>query len=279
MISLDLALYNCLFLEWGIVMRIIKFLFGVFFLIEAIVSFGLLFIIEPTGANIIAWFFIIFLFAFPAYLCLKKPKNAKNQPDSEASIHEHAIPSAQPNFQTAEPTNNISLNRTDREEDLCVKFMMEHKAEIKIHTDNFEDCYRMAHETDDLNQKISLLEKTITEFEKSKKWFYTTKGGTIYFQDFYEHLHNTQSPDFSYIDIVQESLDYFKRMRDYVIPHLMHILSSQESIMQKDIYKLLPDVSREDIQAIIKELEYEDKVSRVRKGNSYLITLLHGYNG
>lgn len=167
--------------------------------------------------------------------------------------------------------NNIKFNRTEREENLSVQFMMNHDLEIQEHTDNFEHCYDMACAEDDLDKKIELLQETIKQYEKSKKWFYRTKGGTIYFQDYYEHQHNSNSQDFSYISSVEDDLKYYIKKRDFIIPQILQIISSSNGILQKDVYQHMPDISKSDIQKIIKELEKESKITREKKGSSYLL--------
>ncbi len=146
--------------------------------------------------------------------------------------------------------SNVTQNRTERENELSFQFMMNHGIEIQKHTNNFENCCRLAYKENDLSKKIELLKQTITKFEQSKKWFYRTKGGNIYFQDYYEHQHNSNNPDFSYIDSVNEYLDYCVEKRDYIIPQILQIIYSQGSILQKDIYQHIPDVSKSEIQEV-----------------------------
>lgn len=111
-------------------------------------------------------------------------------------------------------SKNIKFHRTDKEEELSFRFEMNHSDEIDKHIDSFENCYSLACATKDLNKKIELLEKTIIKFEKARTWFYRTKGGTIYFQDMYEHLHNSKNNDFSYIDQVERDLNECIRKRN-----------------------------------------------------------------
>jgi hypothetical protein len=112
-------------------------------------------------------------------------------------------------------SKNPKFHRTEREEELSFQFGCNHSDEIQKRTDLFEEYYELACAETDLNKKIELLEKTIFQFEKAKKWFYRTKGGTIYFQDMYEHLHNSRNEDFSYIDQVKEDLEECIEERNY----------------------------------------------------------------
>lgn len=168
---------------------------------------------------------------------------------------------------------NVKFHRTKREEDLCVQFMINHGNEIQKHTDSFEDLCRLAYAENDLNEKIKLLHKTITVYEKERKWFYRSKGGTIYFQDYYEHQHNSKNNDFSYIDSVKDFLNYNLYKRDYIIPEIMQTITSSGGIIQKDIYEHFPDISKSVMQLTIRELENANLIVRTKKGNSYFLSL------
>ncbi len=87
----------------------------------------------------------------------------------------------------------------------------------------------------------------------------------------YEHLHNSKIPDFSYIDSVQEYLDYNVHKKDVTIPQILSAIGDN-GIIQKNIYEFV-DSDKSDIQKVIRELESENKILREKKGNSYLLTL------
>ena len=154
-----------------------------------------------------------------------------------------------------------------------VHHKLNHGDEISKHIDSFEKCYRLAFADKNLNKKIELLQETIIKFEKAKKWFYRTKGGTIYFQDMYEHLHNSRNEDFSYIDQVEKYLEECIKERDCTIPKILGAIKSSGSILQKDIYQHLPDVLKTDVQRIVRHLENEGLITKEKSGNSYLLTI------
>ncbi len=172
-------------------------------------------------------------------------------------------------------STNIKFHRTSQEEELSFRFMMNHGNDIEKHTRTFENAYRQANSENNLDKKIALLQNVIDLYEKEKKWFYRTKGETIYFQDYYEHLHNSTNEDFSYIDSVKDSLEYIVHKRDCIIPEILQLATSANGIMQKDIYTYFPDESKADIQKIIRELENDNLINRTKKGNTYLLTLNH----
>lgn len=187
------------------------------------------------------------------------------------SITDEEIPYLmQVGYEKALEKEKATPKRTMREEDLCTNFMMNHSSDIELHVDKFEELYRKAYSEQNLDLKIELLKQTILEYNKAKKWFYRTKGGTIYFEDMYEHLHNSRNNS-SYIDPVQGYLDYCIDKRDVVIPQILSAIGD-DGIIQKDIYELV-DSDKSDIQKTIRELESENRISREKKGNSYLLTL------
>ncbi len=170
-------------------------------------------------------------------------------------------------------SSNIIFHRTEYEENLAIQFMVNHGSEIQKHTQSFENLNRLAYAECDLNKKIELLQEVIVLFEKEKKWFYRTKGGSIYFQDYYEHQHNSRNNDFSYIYSVKSYLEDCIQKRDYIIPELIRLITSSNGILQKDVYKYLPNISKTDIQRIIHELVDNNVITRTKKGNSYSLSL------
>lgn len=170
-------------------------------------------------------------------------------------------------------SKNPKFHRTEFEKELSYRFASNHSGEIQKRINSFENCNRLAFAEKDINKKIELLEETIIQFEKAKAWFYRTKGGTIYFQDYYEYLHNSQSECFSYIEPVKRYLEECIEERDYLIPEIFDIIESSNGILQKDIYEKLPDFSRTEIQRIVCKLEAEGKITKEKSGNSYLLNI------
>ena len=193
------------------------------------------------------------------------------QPISDAEIPDLIKMGYQEALEREKQSNNIKFARTEREEELSFQFMMNHGDEIEKHVNSFEECYRLAYKEDDLDKKIELLQKTITNFEKAKVWFYRTKGGTIYFQDMYEHMHNSRDDDYSYISQVEEYLEECIEERDYIIPEILDAIKSSNGILQKDIYQHLPDFPKSMIQKIIRKLENQGLITREKSGNTYLL--------
>ena len=167
-------------------------------------------------------------------------------------------------------SDNPEFHRTEREEELSFNFMMKHESELCPLVDQFEYLYHAAYKTDDLSQRIELLERSLAAFEKAKKFAHSKgKGGTIYFQDMYEYMHNSQNSRYSYADIIQDSLNSAIQERDVIIPGILQIVNDNDDILQKNIYEKLPSISKSDIQREIRKLENEHVLTRTEKSNSY----------
>lgn len=167
-------------------------------------------------------------------------------------------------------SNNPKFHRTEWEKDLSYNFEAKYGNQVCALTDKFEVLYQNAIQTDELNQKIDLLQNAIDSFEKAKKFCYAKgKGGTIYFQDMYEYLHNSSNSCFSYADLIQNNLDAAMQERDVIIPSILQIVNDNDCILQKNIYAKLPSISKTDIQRIIRKLEAENKITRIKKSSSY----------
>lgn len=85
----------------------------------------------------------------------------------------------------------------------------------------------------------------------------------------WEYMHNSQNECFSYLNSIEDSLEEYIFQRDVAIPKIVDIISHTPGILQKNIYKLLPDMDKLIVQRTIKYLEKENKISRAKKGNSY----------
>lgn len=177
--------------------------------------------------------------------------------------YEHAL-------QAEKESLNPKFHRTAREGELSFNFEMKYGLEINNLTDKFESLYRSAYKTNDFDEKISLLNEAISAFEKAKKFCYSKgKGGTIYFQDTWEYLHNSNNQCFSYLDNIQDALEDAVYLRDEVIPNIIDVIAKNDGLLQRNIYKMLPDIDRSTIQRTLKILEADNLIERNKAGNSY----------
>lgn len=110
-------------------------------------------------------------------------------------------------------STNPKFHRTLEEEDLADEFSDKHSAILSKLEGNL---YKKVDDipdlgvrklkkltTEELEAIIQQYRDAISEYETLRNFCYRKeKGGAIYFEDRWEHLHNSKNPDFSYLSII-----------------------------------------------------------------------------
>lgn len=221
--------------------------------------------------------FAVALCPVTIYVIYRLIKHSKKKSDHQ-HIQSATLTNVAQSIATIPQTNNsnsFQINRPSSseidQEELLFQFGQNYYIEINRYTQSFEECNRRAYEASSLDEKIRLLNQTIINFEKAKEWFYRSKAGMIYFQTYYEHLHNSSNACFSYIDPVKDYLDECVEERDMIVPKIIELASSEDGVLQKDLYQYF-DTSKGQIQQIVKKMEEQEIIRREKKGNTYLIS-------
>lgn len=167
-------------------------------------------------------------------------------------------------------SSNPKFHRTAQEEELSFRFSIRYESEIHTLENNFETLYRDAAREQNIDEKILKLNEAIDAFEKAKRFCYSKgKGGTIYFQDMWEYLHNSRNSCFSYVDNINNSLNEAVIERDVIIPGILNAIYEKEFILQKDLYKMFPTIERRHLQYVVQRLEHDNCITKTKHGNSY----------
>lgn len=284
-------------------------LIGVFFLLETLI--GILIIVKNITniIQVIAAAIVSIMFGTLSFLLLKNDSSKKKVKNSDAicadkpqerdyskqteyvqdgnviyradgkKISDEEVPYLmQVGYENAlaeeKNSSNPKFHRSFKEDELSYSFENKYYNEIAKRIEKFETPYHNSFSEQDLSKKIMLLEQSITEFDKCKNFCYSKgKGGTIYFQDMYEYLHNTHNECFSYRDMILGSLEECYYERDELIPELKNVICNHNGILQKNIYAELPDFQRSDIQRMLRKLESENVITRIKKSGSYELHL------
>lgn len=189
--------------------------------------------------------------------------------------------------------NNPTFNRTAKEEELSFIFQNRYfekisKFEEQIYTE-IEKIYSIF----DIDKRIEQCQKTINYFYNFRKFCYNkSKGGEIYFQDFWGCYHNSKNECFSFITEIEEYLDilikkydeervklekeYEKKIKieEYLLVHnpeeeFIALLKEKPGILQKNIYKNFDSDIKDVFKLLPRSLEKEGKIIRIKKGSSY----------
>ena len=169
---------------------------------------------------------------------------------------------------------NPKFHRTLREDNLSFNFEEKWGARVEELENAFEDMYSKALKTKDWSESIKLLKEALLFFERAKKFCYSKgKGGQIYFQDMWEHLHNSNTDCFSYEDEIHRHLDYYERLFEVETQIYTIITAQSGQLLQKDIYSYLPTFGKGDIQKALRHLESNGKIIRKKHGSTYLLSV------
>ena len=166
---------------------------------------------------------------------------------------------------------NPKFHRSEQEFELSYRFECNHGTESQKKIDAFTDHAKFALEAVNIDEKIRLLEETIDLFYKARDWHYKkSKGGMIYFQDMWEHLHNSRNPDFSWVDPEKETLKSAILERDEIEPWILQ--HADPGFMQPEIYRAFPSVEQATLRKSIDRLVNLGGLNKEKIGRSYRIT-------
>lgn len=167
-------------------------------------------------------------------------------------------------------STNPKYHRTPYEDELSFHFSMKYCNDIMNREEKFTSLYRTASQEKDLVKRIDLLNEAVAAFDKAKRFCYSKgKGGTIYFQDTWEYMDNPQIACYSYLDRITGDLEIALQERDVFTPAVLNVISEHDGILQKDIYCKLPEIEKTVIQRILRRVEAENKLVRIKKSGSY----------
>lgn len=113
-----------------------------------------------------------------------------------------------------------------------------------------------------------------------------SKAGQQYFEDMCLHCHNSQNPDFSFIDHIKDryadlTQNYEERKKDFELHQkrqaflqhadtdVLQVIRSNPGILQKDLHKHFDPDLKPTIGTAVSHLVKSDQIRREKQGNSY----------
>lgn len=176
-------------------------------------------------------------------------------------------------MRSMQTSSNPKFHRTDNEEKRSAQFLSKHGHTLQIYVDSFEETYRLASKAESLGYYDKALEKyneAIAKFNEAQAFAYRFgEGGQIYFDDMWNHMHNSRNPDFSWKTWPEGRIREIVLERDYLIPELKRIIGETPGILQKDTYQYFKPELKSKIQELLKELSDGNVIYRTKKGSSY----------
>jgi hydroxymethylpyrimidine pyrophosphatase-like HAD family hydrolase len=104
-------------------------------------------------------------------------------------------------------TLNPKFHRSAHEENLAFKFSQKYSSELSSLEKNIYNEVSKIKLIKSNKEKIDQCQKAIAVYEDAKKFCYKKgKGGELYFNDMWEHCHNSKKECFSYIQNTKDLL-------------------------------------------------------------------------
>ena len=242
-------------------MRVLKNIIGA---VLCFCTFGFTIAASQVEQEMQPFFIVLTLIcAFAAYMLIRKTKKEK-QKKADKRIKKR-------NKGKKAELNNPRIIRSYDDIELSFQFSMKHGVKSQRMSDLFLDLNSAAYAENDIDKKIELLQKSIDAFYEAKQWHYNySKGAMYYFQDMWEYMHNSNNPQFSWVDSVEKELKYYSGVRDSVIPWITN--QAEKGFLQTEIYEEFSEFSKSELRKIIDKLAQAEKVVKMKKGSSYFIT-------
>lgn len=166
--------------------------------------------------------------------------------------------------------------RTDEEENLISDFYTKFEQTLTLAE---EKLYQLANDIGQgktLDERILKVRKVISHYEHFKSFCYSKGlGGQMYFQDMWEHCHNSKNSDFDYIDQFKELLENWTAVKlgqdemASIRKQILTLIKENPGILQKEIYSHFNPDSKTSIRGEMMQLEANGNIKRIKHGNTY----------
>lgn len=170
---------------------------------------------------------------------------------------------------------NPKFHRTELEKELSSRFFSDNfHTVIEYEKRISNNSLRIKNAT--IDEQLEMARSEINAYNELKEYCYKTKGGAIYFQNMWEHCHNSKNPDFDFVDEIKDNYAFLTKNYDTLVnldSIIIQTIYSNPGLLQKNIYKLINVELKYIIQCKIRELEAENKIKRTKKSGSYLLEL------
>lgn len=169
---------------------------------------------------------------------------------------------------------NPKFNRTNKERELSSNFTQRWGHIVHPMEKDFQDMCHVAYSESSPEKQIEKCLETLALFNKARDFCYKKgEGGQIYFQNMWEYMHNSNTPCFSFEDTIKDRIDYLSSLHYENIPAILEaIRNGGGKLLQKDIYSLVPNIPRGEVQSIIRQLDKDGRVKREKKGSTYKLS-------
>ena len=169
----------------------------------------------------------------------------------------------------------------------------EHMAQSQFHTANAEYIDKLEQDIwlpnlynfNSVDEAIAHAQKALISAQELAEYCSKTSIGQQYFEDMWLHAHNSQNPDFSFIDKIKErykdlTLNYEERKHDFAVhqkrqaflqiadDEVLKVIQDNPAILQKDLHKQFDPDLKPTIGTAVSHLVKADKITRIKHGST-----------
>ena len=136
-----------------------------------------------------------------------------------------------------------------------------------------------------VDEAIAHAQKALISAQELAEYCSKTSIGQQYFEDMWLHAHNSQNPDFSFIDKIKErykdlTLNYEERKHDFAVhqkrqaflqiadDEVLKVIQDNPAILQKDLHKQFDPDLKPTIGTAVSHLVKADKITRIKHGST-----------
>lgn len=170
----------------------------------------------------------------------------------------------------------------------------EKMAKSAFHAANAEYIDKLEHDIwlphlydfDSIDEAIAHAQQALISAQQLADYCSKTSNGRLYFEDMWLHAHNSQNPDFSFIEKIKQryvdlTLNYeerkhefelHKKRKDFLVnaePEVLNVIKSNPGILQKDIWKHFDPDLKPAIGTAVSHLCKKNQITRIKHGSSY----------
>ena len=170
----------------------------------------------------------------------------------------------------------------------------EHMAQSQFHTANAEYIDKLEqdiwlpnlYDFNSVDEAIAHAQKALISAQELAEYCSKTSIGQQYFEDMWLHAHNSQNPDFSFIDKIKErykdlTLNYEERKHDFAVhqkrqaflqiadDEVLKVIQDNPAILQKDLHKQFDPDLKPTIGTAVSHLVKANKITRIKHGSTY----------
>lgn len=181
-------------------------------------------------------------------------------------------------------SSNPKWHRTSEEKTASFDFQCRNRRIISSYENKIYNDGKPYDKERSVTARINACKKSIDAFYEFQKFCYQSYGGTIYFQDLWEYCHNSKNECFSFVEPLEEQLNYLLeneedlRYRDRKLKtlrsELIRYILENPDTLQKSIYSFFRPILKHDIQHALRDMERENIISRVKTRGSYIINII-----